>query len=123
MGVGNFFFSASNPNTKNPPSLYNANEFYRGNCLYGEPWHTDYRSRIVCEIRPIRAQLAHPFATYLYKKGPMMSTHTSILVDSVGPPSAEVCRTTSSFPSVNHPRFIELREEDVKDIPLKQPCN
>jgi hypothetical protein len=27
----------------------------------------------------------------------LMSTHASILVDSIGPPSAEVCRTTSSF--------------------------
>jgi hypothetical protein len=30
--------------------------------------------------------------------GTLMSTHTSILVDSVGPPSAEVCRTAASFP-------------------------
>jgi hypothetical protein len=28
----------------------------------------------------------------------VMSTHTSVLVDSVGPPSAEVCRTAASFP-------------------------
>jgi hypothetical protein len=28
----------------------------------------------------------------------VMSTHTSILVDSVGPPSTEVCRTAASFP-------------------------
>jgi hypothetical protein len=28
----------------------------------------------------------------------MMSTHASVLVDSVGPPSAEVCRTVASFP-------------------------
>jgi hypothetical protein len=28
----------------------------------------------------------------------VMSTHTSILVDSVGPPSAEVCRAAASFP-------------------------
>jgi hypothetical protein len=27
-----------------------------------------------------------------------MSTHASVLVDSVGPPSAEVCRTAPSFP-------------------------
>jgi hypothetical protein len=30
--------------------------------------------------------------------GGMMSTHASILVDSVGPPSAEVRRTAASFP-------------------------
>jgi ribonuclease HI len=28
----------------------------------------------------------------------LMSTHASILVDNVGPPSAEVCRTAASFP-------------------------
>ena len=28
----------------------------------------------------------------------VMSTHASILVDSVGPPSAEVCRTATLFP-------------------------
>ena len=33
-----------------------------------------------------------------YTVGPLMSTHASILVDSVGPPSAEVCRTATSFP-------------------------
>jgi hypothetical protein len=32
-------------------------------------------------------------------EGPqVMSTHASVLVDSVGPPSAEVCRTAASFP-------------------------
>jgi hypothetical protein len=29
---------------------------------------------------------------------PVMSTHASVLVDSVGPPSAEVCRAAASFP-------------------------
>jgi hypothetical protein len=28
----------------------------------------------------------------------LMSMHASILVDSVGPPSADVCRTAASFP-------------------------
>jgi hypothetical protein len=28
----------------------------------------------------------------------LMSTHASVLVDSVGPPSAEVCTTAASFP-------------------------
>jgi hypothetical protein len=53
----------------------------------------------------------------------LISMNTSILVDSVGPPSADVCRIAASFPQVYHPKFIELREEEVKDIPLKQPCN
>jgi hypothetical protein len=29
---------------------------------------------------------------------PLMSTHASVLADSVGPPSAEVCRAAASFP-------------------------
>jgi hypothetical protein len=28
----------------------------------------------------------------------LMSMHASIFVDSVGPPSAEICRTAASFP-------------------------
>jgi hypothetical protein len=30
--------------------------------------------------------------------GRLMSMHASVLVDSVGPPSAEVCRAAASFP-------------------------
>jgi hypothetical protein len=30
--------------------------------------------------------------------GRLMSTHASVLVDSVGPPSAEICRAAASFP-------------------------
>jgi hypothetical protein len=52
-----------------------------------------------------------------------MSTNAYILIDSVGPPSEEFCRAVASFSYVDHPRFIELREEEVKVIPLKQPCN
>src|ERR1041385_3658573 len=40
----------------------------------------------------------------------LMSTHASILVDYVGPPSAEVCRTSTISPQVDDLRFIELRE-------------
>jgi hypothetical protein len=32
------------------------------------------------------------------QRGLVMSTHASVLVDSVGPPSAEVCRAAASFP-------------------------
>jgi hypothetical protein len=32
------------------------------------------------------------------RSGGLMSTHASVLVDSVGPPSAEVCRAAASFP-------------------------
>jgi hypothetical protein len=34
----------------------------------------------------------------LYDNEQMMSTNASILVDSVGPPGAEVCRIAASFP-------------------------
>jgi hypothetical protein len=64
-------------NAKNPVSVYNANGFYSGNCLYREPSQTDSRSGIVWEIRPIRAQLAYPFVPYLYKKkGPTPHQHS-----------------------------------------------
>ena len=53
---------------------------------------------------------------------PLMSTNASTLADSVGPPSAEVCRTAASF-QVNNPTYIELREVEVKDIPLKHHYN
>jgi hypothetical protein len=33
-----------------------------------------------------------------FERSGLMSMHASILVDSVGPPSTEVCRTTTSFP-------------------------
>jgi hypothetical protein len=68
---------------KNSPSLYNVNGFYGENCLYREPLHTNCRSRIVWDIRPIRAQLAHPFVTYLYKKG----TVTPPALPTIAPPS------------------------------------
>src|SRR3954452_16171611 len=46
---------------------------------------------------------------FYYKCYPLMSTDASTLVDSVGPLIVEVYRTAASFPSVDHPRFIELR--------------
>jgi hypothetical protein len=44
-----------------------------------------------------RAGFVHPHDGY-HNVGPLMSMHASVLVDSVGPPSAEVCRTATSFP-------------------------
>jgi hypothetical protein len=32
------------------------------------------------------------------EENPLMYTHATVLVDSVGPPSAEVCRAATSFP-------------------------
>ena len=34
--------------------------------------------------------------------------HNLLLVDVVGPPSAEVCRTVANFPQVDDLRFINL---------------
>jgi hypothetical protein len=52
--------------------------------------------------------LSHPYTVYsvvqdfldnVFKlHGMLMSTHASILVDGVGPPSADVCRAAASFP-------------------------
>jgi hypothetical protein len=46
--------------------------------------------------------LAHlmmpPFRLYILLGEKMMSMHASILIDSVRPPSAEVCRAAASFP-------------------------
>ena len=47
--------------------------------------------------------------------GGLCLLHASILVDDVGPPSAEVCRTTTNFPQVDDLRFIEFRELEVED--------
>jgi hypothetical protein len=69
------------------------------------PWlkHT----KCPLHILPCSLLLFKPFAFLisrvthcLDKGGPwwVMSTHASVLVDSVGPPSAEVCRAASSFP-------------------------
>jgi hypothetical protein len=46
----------------------------------------------------LAAQLGNPRERYDEHNGKLMSMHASILVDSVGPPSAEVCRTAASFP-------------------------
>ena len=37
-------------------------------------------------------------AVFAWRPCAVMSTHASILVESVGPPSVEVCRTAASFP-------------------------
>jgi hypothetical protein len=39
-----------------------------------------------------------PVVMKLEYSGTLMSTHASVLEDSVGPPSAEVCRIATSFP-------------------------
>jgi hypothetical protein len=43
-------------------------------------------------------KLPHDQQKYDGSQEPMMSTHASVLVDSVGPPSAEFCRAGASFP-------------------------
>jgi hypothetical protein len=42
----------------------------------------------------------HPVSAPVDTKAKLsvMFTHTSVLVDSVGPPSAEVCRAAANFP-------------------------
>jgi hypothetical protein len=48
----------------------------------------------------LHVQLRHRSARIPLVPSParLMSTHASVLIDSVGPPSAKVCRTAASFP-------------------------
>jgi hypothetical protein len=58
-------------------------------------------SAAVVELRNSSRNLADCFRVFRpeasYRRR-VMSTHASVLVDSVGPPSAEVCRAAASFP-------------------------
>ena len=49
--------------------------------------------------------------------------HNLLLVDVVGPPSAEICRIVANFPQVDDLRFINLREAYDEDGSLKKPFN
>jgi hypothetical protein len=57
-----------------------------------KPWHG---MDILVSEHPLA--LFHASVSILVGRG-MMSMHASIPVDSVGPPSAKVCRTAASFP-------------------------
>jgi hypothetical protein len=61
------------------------------------------KNNIITTIPNCPNQRAYPYSNpflifFIYTIEPLMSTHASILVDSVGPPSAEVCRAATSFP-------------------------
>lgn len=47
---------------------------------------------------------------YLNQDRPLSRERSFILVDIVGPPSAEFCRITTNFPQVDDLRFINLWE-------------
>jgi hypothetical protein len=69
--------------------------------VYHEPFKdTCIESDIVIDDCNKYAQTSESTIFYKYVNfcGALMSTHAYVLVDSVGPPSAEVCRTASSFP-------------------------
>jgi hypothetical protein len=61
--------------------------------LYRKVTNDDDRIAHRGKIRNIQLPTIGYFTYYL-----VMSTHASVLVDSVGPPSAEVCRAAASFP-------------------------
>src|SRR5215217_1393135 len=48
----------------------------------------------------------------------LMSTHASFPVDSVGPPSAEVCRTAASFPLSGSPKVYRTQGGSGQRYPL-----
>jgi hypothetical protein len=69
-----------------------SNQLSKGIHAFVERTSTMKKVCIPCSPRaPWRISIVNP-------SGCLMSTHASILVDSVGPPSAEVCRTAASFP-------------------------
>ena len=49
--------------------------------------------------------------------------HNLLLVDVVGPASAQVCRTVANFPQVDDLRFVNHRRCRMKMVSLKQPYN
>jgi hypothetical protein len=52
-----------------------------------------------CKVPPMGTLVFHGhLALVIVLDLPLMSTHASVLVDSVGPPSAEVCRVAANFP-------------------------
>ena len=59
----------------------------------------DGRQALFWEDRWIEGRCVRDTSARLpeHDSAPLMSTHASILVDIVGPPSAEVCRTAASF--------------------------
>jgi hypothetical protein len=50
---------------------------------------------VVCRFHVAAGEKLHTDKQFIWR---LMSTHASVLVDSVGPPSAEVCRASASFP-------------------------
>src|SRR3954451_4932546 len=70
-------------------------------------YHTRIENNLVLEVKLLRDKANKCTQEYSSPRycspataleNSLMSTHTSILLDSVGPPSGEVCRTTASFP-------------------------
>jgi hypothetical protein len=69
---------------------------YTGNIL-GIGWNKSQKSYFSRKLPEDRKRAGGgPEAALTHRW--LMSTHASILVDSVGPPSAEVCRAAASFP-------------------------
>src|SRR5215208_1553248 len=62
---------------------------------------------LVAEIRSVSTFYLSSPATA--PENSLMSTGASILVDSVGPPRAEVCRTAASFPLSGSPKVYRTQ--------------
>jgi hypothetical protein len=53
---------------------------------------------VSCIWQPLEAVSPPERSVSFLGRRQVISTHASVLVDSVGPPSAEVCRAAASFP-------------------------
>jgi hypothetical protein len=56
-----------------------------------------FRKRTPAEAEELMAKISRNYDDWTMAES-VMSTHASVLVDSVGPPSAKVCRAAASFP-------------------------
>jgi hypothetical protein len=78
-----------------PTSVYTNDA---GSALYSikssSIWHFHWQVSSLSESANVQSFVGG----WCFCRGWMMSTHASVLVDSVRPPSAEVCRTAASFP-------------------------
>src|SRR6266480_6989660 len=81
-------------------------------------------------LRKYLRALTHKYASTFYLTSPatapeksLMSTHFYSCRQLLGLQVQRFVEQQKVSLKWNHPRFIELREEEVKDIPLKQPCN
>jgi hypothetical protein len=96
---------------KNPSPFSNTDGFDHLNICIISLSCTRFASRIVWEIGPIRAQLAHPIVPYVYKKGPAPLT-----------PALPTTATVPTFVLICFQKIAPTQSNDGEDrSPSAQP--